>query len=147
MNPIIKKIKTTTAWKFHYKLGKFHNVRDEEFETPEDVYNFYVNLVQMRGNLATLIRQGELELDGKHRQMLEIDEEIKRIDLHMPEILKAHKKEVKKIQDKRDEDLGKGAIKKPLVDKQRVTAEVSVSEPKSEEPPLVDGAGDPLSPG
>jgi len=115
----MKPINTNVSFKLFKKLGKFHNVRDQEYDKAEDVYSHYVQLMQIRGNLATLIKQAEKDIELKFMQIEEVDKEIKAMGIHIPEITKMAKEEYERRKKERDKKIDQGPKQKPVFKRER----------------------------
>lgn len=121
---------------FTRNLGKFIITRKSEFHTAGDAYIYYGQLTQARGGAAQKIIELEAQMDIYHKQMTDIDEELKLMGVHAPEMLAANKKEVEAKRKTRAKDIEKGVTAKPMMDPNASREEIDPKDiPKEEKEP------------
>ena len=124
------KIETEKETRLEKQKGKFVLIKKETFERAQDVYDYFNHLMNVRAKMASEVQNWALAIENNMKYLAEIDEEVKRIEIHLGEIKEVHKKEYEKAKKERDEKLSKG----PLAQKPLVNVEVKDSEPTEEKP-------------
>ncbi len=115
------------------RMSKFILVEEKNFEKAQDVYTYYNQAMQYRAQIASAITKGDAELENLHKQLRSMDDELKRIGLHIPEVREVARQEYDRKKNKRREDVEKGVVRDKLFKPGEKPSEGKEEETKPEE--------------